>query len=86
MFFLVDSWSQSDRGSAPFHQVLIYVMQRWLQPLNHSIKQVIKISNNLPFQMMSPFNSPAKNFFMPSSEILLLNADEKTFKSDCELL
>lgn len=33
--------------------------------------------------MMSAFNSLAKNFFMPSSEILLLNVDQKTFKSGC---
>lgn len=79
----MDGWS--DRGAALSHQMLICDAVLALKNLS-TLKQVIKISNNLSFWMMSAFNSLARNFFTPSSEILLLNEDQKTFKSDCELL
>lgn len=57
-----------------------FIVQCWLLS---TIKQVIKISNNLPFWMMSAFNCLAKIFSMPSSEILLLIADQKTVAVSC---
>lgn len=41
--------------------------------------QVIKMSNNLPFLIMSLPNSLANNFFPASFKILLLKAGQKIY-------
>lgn len=68
-FFFVDSWTECYR----FFPLWPSVTLKWSDQsyeLKHSIKQVIRISNNLPLWIIPLLNSLAKNVFIASSKNL----------------